>query len=210
MSILRPGDRILFQGDSITDCGRNDTASGGLGYGYVAVVAGMLAARRPDLRTTIINRGVSGDRTVELLARWRYDALDLRPDVLSIMVGVNDIWRKMASWNGQTHVDLPAYERNVRALCAQARAGGVRELVLVSPTTIHRDDHHWANRMTGEYADWLKMFAAEIGATWVDARRPLLLARATNPQIPWTPDGCHPGTAGHGLIAAAWYGAVVG
>jgi len=97
-NVLLPNDHILFQGDSITDIGR----SGGekpLGNGYVAMLAGMLQARNAELKATITNRGISGNRTQELLDRWQVDCLDLKPTVLSIKIGVNDLWRKLGEWN---------------------------------------------------------------------------------------------------------------
>jgi lysophospholipase L1-like esterase len=209
MAIIRAGDRILFQGDSITDAGRRDPVLAPLGGGYVAMVAGMLAARRPELRATVINRGIGGDRSAELLARWQADCLDLKPQVLSIKVGVNDVWRKLGEWNGQKHIPLPEFQANLRRLCEQARGAGIRDLVLVSPTTIDQDNAAAINGLLGEYAGWLRGFAREQGAVYVDARTPLLAARAASPDIPWTSDGCHPTAAGHALIAAAWYDAVV-
>ena len=210
MTRIRPGDRILFQGDSITDAGRRD--DGGkqpLGQGYVAQIAGLFAARQPALGIEILNRGVAGDRTAELLARWQEDCLALRPQVLSIKIGVNDVWRKIDSWNGQTHIDLPGYRQNLSKLCEQARNAGVRELVLVTPTSIEAANDGPLNTLLGEYAAWVKEYAQTIGAHFVDARTPLLATRVSQPGIPWTPDGCHPSTAGHALIAATWYDTVM-
>jgi lysophospholipase L1-like esterase len=207
--LLRPRDRILFQGDSITDADRQG-GSAPLGAGYVAMVAGMLRARRPDLGLEILNRGISGDRTAELLARWRVDCLDLKPQVLSIKIGVNDLWRKLAEWNGQKHIALPEYRANLEQLCDQALRAGVRLLVLVSPTTIAQDNADPINQQLGEYAEACRAIAASRGGIYVDARGPLLSARAAVPGIPWTPDGCHPSTAGHALIASAWCQALAG
>ncbi len=209
---LRPGDRILFQGDSITDCGRaRDGRSGDpLGSGYVAILAGWFQALRPELAVTIANRGISGDRTAELLARWQTDCVALAPTVLSLMVGVNDVWRKAATWNGQTHITLPDYLANIARLVDQARAGGVREVMLISPTTIGSDAGDPLNLLLGEYSAALKDYAARNRTLWVEAREPLLHARKTRPDIPWTPDGCHPGTSGHALIAAQWWQTILG
>lgn len=208
MAIIRSGDRILFQGDSITDAGRRTAQTAPLGNGYVAQVAGLILGRRPDLQVEVLNRGISGDRTVELLARWREDCLDLRPQVLSIKIGVNDVWRLRREWNGQKHVPLDQYQANLRSLCDQARAGGVRDLILVSPTTIDHANASPFNDLLGTYAAWAKVYAAEIGATFVDARSRLMAARAAHPRIRWTTDGCHPTASGHAVIAAAWYDAV--
>jgi len=87
-----PGARILFQGDSITDgnCGRNEDPNHILGHGYVFLIAARHGAAFPDLKLDFINRGVSGNTVLDLEKRWQKDTLDLKPDILSILIGVND------------------------------------------------------------------------------------------------------------------------
>ena len=204
--ILRTGDRVLFQGDSITDAGRG--APPGLGNGYAAIVAGTLQARRPDLKLEILNRGVGGDRTAELLARWQRDCLDLKPDVLSLKIGVNDVWRLAGEWNGQKHIPLPEFRANCVRLLDQARDAGIRQLVLISPTTITHENASPLNDLLGAYDAAVRDLARETGAVYVPARDALLAARAAQPDVAWTGDGCHPTTTGHALIAACWLRAV--
>src|SRR5579864_8373098 len=91
------GATILFQGDSITDAGRDrnqsaPNATGALGNGYPMLLAAMLLKQWPDLELRIFNRGISGNKVPDLQARWDSDTLSLKPDVLSILVGVNDYW----------------------------------------------------------------------------------------------------------------------
>ena len=200
--MLRTGDHILFQGDSITDADRG--APPGLGNGYVAVVRGFLSALRPDLRVTIANRGISGDRTAELLARWQKDCIDLKPAVLSIKIGVNDVWRLAGEWQGQKHIPIPAFRDNYTPLLEQARTAGVRQLVLVSPTTITPDNRSPLNDLLGEYADATRELARTFDAVYVPARDALLAARENLPDFAWTRDGCHPTVAGHAVLAACW------
>ena len=199
---LRAGDRILFQGDSITDANR--LASPELGDGYVAMVAGVMQAMRPDLALRVLNRGVSGDRSAELLERWKRDCIDLKPDVVSIMVGVNDVWRLAGEWNGQTHISLPPFRMNYVRLLDQVSTAGVRQVFLVSPTTITHENASPLNDLLGEYDDAVRDLARQYGAVYVPAREALLAARTAQPEVAWTTDGCHPGTAGHALIAACW------
>jgi acyl-CoA thioesterase I len=208
-NLLQAKDRILFQGDSITDADRRGGAKP-LGNGYPAMVAGMLQANQAELQLTVQNRGVSGDRTAELLKRWQVDCLDLKPTVLSIKIGVNDLWRKLGEWNGQKYIPLDEYRTNLESLCDQAMKAGVRLLVLISPTSIKADNNDPLNVELGAYAEAAHTIATHRGGVYVDARTPLLAARETVKDIPWTPDGCHPSVAGHALIAAAWYKAVVG
>lgn len=200
---IQSDDLVLFQGDSITDAGRCGTGDG-LGGGYVAMVRAMLTARHPDLRVRIANRGVGGDRTVELLARWRADCLDVQPQVLSIKIGVNDVWRLRGEWNGQKFVPLADYRTNYERLIAQARAAGIRTLVLVSPTTIAEENDSELSRQLDERAACVRELAAANDAVYVPAREAILRALRDQPGVRWTNDGCHPTAAGHALIAATW------
>jgi lysophospholipase L1-like esterase len=200
--IFKAGDRVLFQGDSITDAGRGNPP--GLGSGYVAILTGLLRSLHPDLKLEIINRGISGDRTDELLARWKPDCLDLKPDVLSIKIGVNDVWRLQGEWNGQKHIPLPEFRANCISLLDQACAAGIRQLILISPTTITKDNASPLNDLLRQYDEAVQELARQYKAVHVPARDALLAARAEQPQVAWTTDGCHPTTAGHAVIAAAW------
>ena len=205
-SIFKTGDRVLFQGDSITDAGRGTPP--GLGSGYVAIIAGLLRGLRPELNLEIINRGIGGDRTAELLARWPEDCLDLKPDVLSIKIGVNDVWRLQGEWNGQKHIPLAEFRSNCITLLDQAQATRLRQLVLISPTTITHENISPLNDLLGEYDAAVRELARQYDAVYVPAREALLAARAEKPDIAWTSDGCHPSTAGHALIATTWLKAV--
>ncbi|MES2308483.1 MAG: SGNH/GDSL hydrolase family protein [Verrucomicrobiota bacterium] len=206
---IRPGDRILFQGDSITDAGRGGTPDG-LGNGYVSVIAGFIQSWNSSSNLEIVNRGISGNRTFELRQRWKEDCLEIKPTVLSIKIGVNDVWRKFQDHATQKYISLPEYADHLEILCNEARQAGVREIILVSPTTITSQNKSPENDLLGEYVNHVESFSKKIGALYVDVRTPLMEAREKNPKIAWTPDGCHPGAAGHTLIAVRWYEAVFG
>src|SRR4030042_7163758 len=98
---IRSGAIVLFQGDSITDADRNPFDLGDLGSGYVAMVAERFSAVHPEVGAVFLNRGVSGDRIRDLRSRWQEDCLSLKPDVVSILVGINDVvgafWGESAS-----------------------------------------------------------------------------------------------------------------
>ena len=130
--MIENNQTILFQGDSITDCGRNRDAATtpndlcGLGDGYVMMAATKLLSTRPADGLRIFNRGISGNRIVDLDARIKNDIIHLKPDVLSILIGVNDTWHGKGSDNG---VSLPKYERVYRALLDEVREGSALRLV---------------------------------------------------------------------------------
>ena len=107
---------ILFQGDSITDCGRSREANvpnTGLGGGYPFMAAAHLLCAKAEDGLKFFNRGISGNRIVDLYARWKIDGLNLNPDVISILIGVNDTWHAFGSNNG---VEVPRFEQFYRML----------------------------------------------------------------------------------------------
>jgi len=207
MAVICRGDVVLFQGDSITDAGRRSSPDG-LGSGYVSIVRGWLASAHPDLEIQVLNRGVGGDRTQELLSRWKEDCVAIRPHVLSLMIGVNDVWRKKGEWNGQTYIPLPDYRRNLSMLLDRAEAAGIRQLVLMSPTTIEPENDGELNTLLGAYDAAVREEAARRGSAYVPARQKLMEIRERMTDVAWTREGCHPTTAGHTVLAQAWLEAV--
>ena len=113
---------ILFQGDSITDAGRqnrqkpNPNEQASMGNGYASMATAALLTSRPELNLSIYNRGISGNKVHQLDARWDKDCLDLKPDVLSILIGVNDIWHGL---NGRYDGTVKTYEDDYRKLIAR-------------------------------------------------------------------------------------------
>ena len=109
------GKLILFQGDSVTDCGRTSSGDpdGNLGVGYPYFITARLWADRLGEEIETVNRGISGNRVVDLYARWKIDALNLNPDVLSILIGVNDVWHEQSHQEG---VDAELFEETYRVL----------------------------------------------------------------------------------------------
>lgn len=209
---FKNGDRILFQGDSITDCGCRDPRNvDPLGTGYVAMVRGMLSARQPELKVTVLNRGRSGDRTADLLPRWEEDVKPLRPTWLSLMIGVNDVWRlRKQADGGARHIPLDEFKRNYALLLDQARGFGIGKFVLMAPTTIDDDPESDLNQMLAGYDAAVKDFATTYGAIYVPARDAMWRAIHAVPTVRWTSDGCHPTVAGHALLASLWLSTVSG
>src|SRR3954447_2755189 len=111
---------ILFQGDSITDGnrGRDNALNHIFGHGYVHLIASRLGADYPERQLAFINRGISGNRVVDLYARWQEDTLNLKPDVLSILVGVNDVYMQLANGSG---VSAAKFERVYSLLLEEAK-----------------------------------------------------------------------------------------
>jgi Lysophospholipase L1 and related esterases len=123
-SLIGSGDVVLFQGDSITDAGRSREKAGdanqqpGLGNGYAWLAAAGLLVDHADAGLKVFNRGVSGNKVFQLAERWDADCLELKPNLLSILIGVNDIWHKL---NGQYQGTVEIYERDYVALLERTR-----------------------------------------------------------------------------------------
>lgn len=203
--MLQPDDLVLFQGDSITDAGRSRSDDTQLGAGYPALVAAWYTAGHPAKRVRFLNRGISGNRVKDLRARWQADCLDLRPNVVSILIGINDTWRRYDS-NDPTTAE--AYAEGYRAILDAVREAGAR-LVILEPFVLPTPADRMAWRVDLDpKIQVARSLAREFGALYV----PLdgLFAAACTRQAPavWAADGVHPTPAGHALIARAWLEAV--
>ena len=200
---------IVFIGDSITDAGRREDADGHLGHGYVRLVAAALAARG-DARP-IVNTGISGDRAVDLRARWEQDALAHDPELLSVYVGVNDTWRRYDSGDPTTADD---FESTYRSLLVEAQERLTPRMILVEPFVlpVTSEQEHWGAEDLDAKRSIVAKLAAEFGAAFVPLQSLLLDAaaqhgggRAGNAVL--AADGVHPTPLGSELIAGAWLGA---
>ena len=203
---------VLFQGDSITDAGRNrkdgnPNSPSALGRGYPFHLGGQLLADHPQSEVKVFNRGISGHKVPDLDARWQRDTIDLKPDVLSILVGVNDIWHKLAGRYSGTVED---YEIGFTALLEKTRAAlpEVR-LVVCEPFVLRCGavKDNWFPEFDQRRAA-AKRVCEAAKATWVAFQSMFDdAAKAAGPAY-WAGDGVHPTLAGHALMAKAWREAV--
>ncbi len=201
-AIFQPSARILFQGDSITDGnrGRNDDPNHILGHGYVFIIAAKFGASFPELQLAFLNRGISGNKVSDLAARWQKDTLDLKPDVLCILVGVNDHSAKMP---------LDQYERVYDQLLSDARAINPNlRLILGEPFSLpvgskKADWEHWSAGMKDRQEIVAKL-AQKYHAALVRFQRAFDDACRTAPAEYWIWDGIHPTYSGHQIMADEW------
>ncbi len=204
--LIRPFDRILFIGDSVTDVDRaRPVGSGhgfGLGFGYPLLVNARLAVDYPEIDLDVINVGISGNTTRDLLDRWKSDVTDLKPDIVSIMIGINDVWRQFDSpGRPSDHIDAKEYEENLKRLLELALADA-REVLLLTPIFMeqHQDDPMRA--MTDAYADICRKLAKEDSRIHlVDTLEAFDQLFKTRHYMTLAPDRVHPNTTGHTLIA---------
>ncbi len=207
--LIRPGDVVLFQGDSITDAGRKrdkgdqPNSPNGMGKGYAWLAAAQQLVDRPDDGLKFYNRGISGNKVYQLAERWQEDCLDLKPDVLSILIGVNDIWHKKKHGYEGT---LEIYENDYRKLLARTQEAlpEVR-LVVCEPFVLKFDavDDSWFPEFDG-YRAAAKRVAEEAGAVFVPYQTMFDIAAQVAPPQRWLRDGVHPQPDGATLMAHWW------
>lgn len=193
--------RVLFQGDSITDCGRGD----GLGIGYPNLVASALSFEYPG-QYEFINRGISGNRVVDLLARWKKDCINLQPDYLSILIGVNDVWHELIEKNG---VSAERYETIYMMLIDDVKkALPDIKMLLLAPYITHgtATDENWEYFWTE--VEKRREAACRVARTYnlpiINLQEKFNMACEATEASQWTRDGVHPTAAGHELIKQAW------
>lgn len=193
--------RALFIGDSITDVGRRDDPDG-LGHGYVARIREELLCRDPAHAPEVLNRGVSGDTVRDLARRWQADVLDLDPDLLSVKIGVNDVWRAFGT---RAHEAVPEEEfRGTLTALLRAVQAPDRTLVLVAPFMVEPDRRDEMRGQVVRRAALVAEVAQELGAALVELQPAFDRVMRVSPPVWWSADEVHPTRAGHHLIAREW------
>jgi lysophospholipase L1-like esterase len=204
---------ILFQGDSITDAGRNKEDGSfnnarNLGTGYAMLTAAGLMEKYAALNLKIYNKGISGNKVFQLAERWDKDCLDLKPNVLSILIGVNDIWHKL---NGQYNGTPEIYKKDYIALLERTKKALPNvKLVICEPYAVKgvkAVDDKWYPEFF-EYQKAAREIATQFGDVFVPFQSIYDEAQKQAPGVYWTGDGVHASLAGAQLMASAWMKAV--
>jgi len=197
--------RILFQGDSITDAGRARDNDVNLGIGYPLLVKAQLGFEEAG-KYDIINRGIGGSRVVDLYARIKQDIINLRPDVLSILIGVNDVWHEVECRNG---IDAEKFYRIYSMLIEEIKEAlpHIRIILMepfVLPGTATKENWEYFAGEVKKRALVTRRIAKEHGLELVLLQEKLDNAAKIAEADYWLRDGVHPTTAGHELLKRAW------
>ncbi len=207
--LIQPHARLLFIGDSITDCGRTRSLGGmrrspDLGDGYVSLVDAALAAAYPDYAIHTINKGISGNTIRDLDIRWKTDVLDLNPDWLVIMIGINDVWLQFDSSWGPNHPISPAeYSSTLDHLIRQNRHL-LRGLILMTPYYLQTNQGDPMRTMMAKFASIVEDAAVQHHALFVNTQA------AFDHTLQWLPaehlagDRVHVNLTGHMVLARAF------
>jgi lysophospholipase L1-like esterase len=200
---------ILFQGDSITDSGRNKEDTGfntarNLGSGYPMLAGAALLNKYEALNLKVYNKGISGNKVYQLAERWDKDCLDLKPDVLSILIGVNDLWHKL---NGTYNGTIEIYRNDYIALLERTmKALPNVKLIICEPFAVNgvkAVDDKWYPEFY-DYQKSAREIAKQFRATFIPFQSVYDEAQKRAPGSYWTGDGVHPTLAGAQLMAKAW------
>jgi len=205
--------KIVFFGDSITDCGRNRDDLGkqsALGYGFVRVIGDRILGGSPD-KHVIYNMGISGNRIVDLYARIKAHVWNREPDLISILIGINDVWHEISHGNG---VDLERFEKVYRMIIEDTRKRfpNVR-FILCEPfvlegtatcPTAENPRRYEQFKEVYEYAKTVKKLSDEYGLYFLPLQEKFNDAAAKLGVEYYAPDGVHPNVGGSSLIATEW------
>jgi len=210
---IQDNNVILFQGDSITDAGRdrnknlpNDGST--LGYGYAFLTASQLLMQHAEKKLQIFNKGISGNKVFQLADRWDTDCLAIKPDILSIHIGVNDFWHTLT--NGYTGT-IDTYKSDYHKLLDRTKQALPNiKLVICEPFAVlgvKAVDEKWYPTFDF-FRQAAKDIANEYNATFVPFQTAFNKAIEHTPGNYWTGDGVHPSIPGAALMAKTWLEAI--
>ncbi|MBV9867388.1 MAG: SGNH/GDSL hydrolase family protein [Abitibacteriaceae bacterium] len=209
---LEAKDKLVMIGDSVTDTGRAQPVGEGLfdalGRGYVSNVDALLGTVYPELAIRVVNMGTSGNTVRDLKARWQHDVFDLKPDWLSIMIGINDVWRQFDSpRQPEIHVPLEEYEQTLRQLVSQTLPN-LKGLILMTPFYIEPNRSDTMRARMDQYGAVVRQLATEHEAIFVDTQAAFdaALQHYYAATLAW--DRVHPTQTGHMVLARAFLNAI--
>ena len=195
--------KILFQGDSITDAGRDRRNYHQMGNGYPKYAAAALAGQFPEISFEFINLGISGNRTDQLFDRLYPDAIALKPDIISILIGINDIWHR---YDG-VHVETTdaQIETNYRAILTHLREQTKAKIVMLSPYLLDCEDKDRVREGLKTVLPIIRRLAEEFADVYIplDQLFEEALKKQPEPKF-YSADGVHPNANGAQFIGTVY------
>ncbi|MBC8078802.1 MAG: SGNH/GDSL hydrolase family protein [Gorillibacterium sp.] len=203
---LEPNAIVLFQGDSVTDCGRERGNNENLGVGYANFIAAEIGCTYPDRGITFLNRGIGGNRVVDLQERWEEDCLRLSPTWVSILIGINETWRK---YDDNDPTSTEQYYEGYRKLLQRTKDHTDANFILLEPFVLptSQDRLMWREDLDPKIQA-VRALAREFQALYVPLDGMFATASTKVDPLYWAEDGVHPTRSGQALIAKAWLEAV--
>ncbi|EXJ23530.1 lipase/acylhydrolase family protein [Alkalibacterium sp. AK22] len=208
---INKNDRLLFIGDSVTDGDRNKEDGKDMGKAYPLLITAHLKRLYPEKRLTCLNRGVSGDRLIDLKDRWEEDCLAINPDIVTVLIGINDTLQNQNKQKPMLQKELDAFESNYRFLLKSLHQQTDARVILMEPFVLPypKDRVHWRQDLDPRIQVIRKM-AREYQTELVPLDGLLNACGIRNGFSYYTgEDGIHPTLAGHAVIAQAWLDTVI-
>jgi lysophospholipase L1-like esterase len=209
---LELNEKLVMIGDSITDCERTRPVGEGLfdaiGKGYVAQIEALLSSTYPQRKIRVVNMGCGGHTVRDLKARWQSDVIDLKPDWLSIMIGINDVWRQYDTpYIKESHVYLDEYKMTLNELVQQSKSH-VKGIILMTPFYLEPNPNDAMRAAMDQYGQAVKAIAEANGTLFVDIQAAFapVLKELYPAALGW--DRVHPNQVGHMVITRAFLNAV--
>lgn len=196
---------ILFQGDSITDCSRDYNYPKSRGNGYATVVAATLGYKYPG-EYDFINRGIGGNRVVDVYARIKNHILNIKPDYMSILIGANDVWHELEIQNG---ISTEKFKKIYSMLISEIKEElpdikiMIMEPFILDGSATHENIDYFRTEIA-EKALASKTIAEEFNLSFIPLQEHFNELIKNTPEEYWSIDGVHPTTMGHGVIASKW------
>jgi lysophospholipase L1-like esterase len=200
---LTPNSTLLFTGDSITDCNRGLFRS--LGTGYVRSISKTLKHNSPNLNISIKNTGISGNTTRDLLKRWQPDCIDIAPDVLSILIGINDLWSSHAEPEDIPNAVLPdEFESNYDAMLSKVRGSFDCRIILIEPFMFCTNTDNAMFVGLNAYRNVVSKLAIKFDTVFLGIQNIINNDIKNYPLNKWSDDFVHPTKWAHEWIAKKW------
>ncbi|WP_461224654.1 SGNH/GDSL hydrolase family protein [Lacticaseibacillus suihuaensis] len=211
--ILETNSKVLFVGDSVTDAGRDYQALPGtaesLGDGYPTLISAALTAIYPERRIMVENQGVNGNTTASLVDRWQTDVLDRKPDYVTILIGINDVWRHFDStfYHPNDLVSSELYTKNLSWMIDVTQPH-VKALTIMSPFMFIPQESEPMRQMVDQYRQVAESLAAKNHCHYLDIQAAIDAYLQHNSSYILSADRVHPNIKGHMLITAQWLKAI--
>ena len=199
--------KILFQGDSITDAGRDRRNYHHLGNGYPKFAAELISSAHPDVDIEFINFGISGNRTGQLFDRIYPDAIAFQPDIISILIGINDIWHRYGQ--GRIATTNAQIEANYRAILMSLKEKTNAKIIMISPYLLDCDDKEDMRQDLFSVLEIIRNLASEFADVYIPLDKHFEEALKTAPEkLYYSADGVHPNENGAKFIAKLYAEAI--
>ena len=193
--------RVLFQGDSITDAGRDRNDCHNLGNGYPKYAAAFIKEMYPGKDFEFINLGISGDRTEQLIERLQKDFIDVNPDTVSIMIGINDTWHRAANADWLPH---ETFEKNYRYILSRIKAETHAKIIIIEQFLLPADDKDFFRIDLNPKIDITRKLAREFADVYIPLDGLFANALLAHPSKHWSDDGVHPNANGSEFIGRVY------